>query len=654
MVKFIINKVKKTLGSKPAAAAAPQASASEKSDEKKSEKKKQDTESKDDSPKPEHKHSGNQPRKSNSRSRRGGGNKGGNKDGNESETASASSEEKGHAKSEEGGDQQDNQQPQEQQKQQKQQRRRSGNRSRSSSDRGERSDDGSNPSGERKKSSGNRNQKTGDRKKSSGNRQKNSPATPRNPKLDKTEWNPADYVVAEVEGKTRFHDLDLPEPIMHALYDLKFEYCTPIQAGILPQIMGTEHDAMGKAQTGTGKTAAFLLSAFTRLLANPIEGKRPNGSPRVLVLAPTRELVLQIEEEAQLLGKYTGLRSLAVYGGLDYEKQKSILQNEVVDIVCATPGRLIDFNRSRVINLKQVEILTIDEADRMLDMGFIPDVKRIVGSTPHKDKRQTFFFSATFSQDVERLATQWTHEPVRVEIEPESVAADTVDQRVYLATDDEKLIIVYNLIQIEKPERVLIFANRRDQVRRLCETLERYGINSAILSGDVPQAKRVKTLARFKDGSVPVLVATDVAGRGIHVDGVSHVINYHLPEDAEDYVHRIGRTGRAGSAGHSISFASQFDAFVLPEIEKFIGRELKSVYPEEELMTPLPPAPPAKPRERRSGGHGGGNRSGGNRGRSGGGGNRSGSRGGSRGGSGNSGQRRSSGGGNRRSSSDKG
>ena len=593
MVKFIFNKVKKSLGSKTPPEAAP-ANTKRPSDNTSS--KQTDTKSKSEKGGKTTVAKNNDEKKSGSSTKR-------------SKTSSPKAKQRGQSNrtSSESGEK-PRKEPSGEDHQSRERKKSSGQGGHKSQRK-----DGEQSSRDRKRS-GNRKRRS-DHGGGGGRSQKTSPRTPENPKLKKTDWNPEDYVVAIEEGKTRFHDLELPESIMHALYDLGFQYCTPIQAGILPQIMGTEQDGMGKAQTGTGKTAAFLLSAFTRLLANPVEGDRRPGTPRVLVLAPTRELVLQIEEEAQLIGKYTGLKSIAVYGGLDYEKQRETLKNNVIDIVCATPGRLIDFNRSRNINLRKVEILVIDEADRMLDMGFIPDVKRIVHSTPHKDERQTFFFSATFNDDVERLASQWTKNPVRVEIEPENVAAETVDQRVYLATDDEKLKVVYNLIQNEKPERVLIFANRRDQVRKLCETLDRYGMNCAILSGDVPQAKRVKTLARFKEGTVPVLVATDVAGRGIHVDGVSHVINYTLPDDAEDYVHRIGRTGRAGAEGHSISFASQFDAFVLPEIEEYIGRELESVYPPDELLIDLPPAPPPKPRPKRS--DGGQNRNG-ERGRSGG------------------------------------
>ncbi len=443
-------------------------------------------------------------------------------------------------------------------------------------------------------------------------------------KSDPGEWKREDYQVAAEEGKTRFYDMDLADELLHAISDLGYQYCTPIQAEILPALLDSR-DGMGQAQTGTGKTAAFLLASMTRMLRNP-RPDLPNGTPRMLILAPTRELVLQIEEEAAQLMKYTPLQSLPVYGGLDYEPQKEALRNHQVDLVSATPGRLIDFMRSKVIDLSQVEILVLDEADRMLDMGFIPDVKRIVYATPHKDKRQTLFFSATFTEDIKRLATSWTRDPITIVIEPTSVAADTVDQTVFIVTDKEKFALTVNLLRDLKPNRTLIFANRRDTSQDLCDHLNAYGFTAALLSGAVPQAKRVKTLEAFKDGTMPVVVATDVAGRGIHVEDVGLVINYNLPEDPEDYVHRIGRTGRAGEEGRSVCFASEFDSMMLPDIEKFIGRELACTHPKEEWLTVEDRDVPRRPRPRSSGGGGGrpgggGNRGGGSRGgRSGGGG----------------------------------
>jgi ATP-dependent RNA helicase RhlB len=228
-------------------------------------------------------------------------------------------------------------------------------------------------------------------------------------------------------------------------------------------------------------------------------------------------------------------------------------------------------------------MLILDEADRMLDMGFIPDVRQIVYSTPHKDKRQTLFFSATLTPDVTRLSASWTRDPLSVEIEPEQVAVDTVEQVVYIITTDEKFALTYNIITRQNLDRVLVFCNRRDETRRLAEMLDRYRINCAVLSGEVPQKKRIRTLDQFKSGKIRVLVATDVAGRGIHIEGMDYVINFTLPHDPEDYVHRIGRTGRAGAAGTSISFACEEDGFYLPAIEAFIGRPLPCIPPEEGL-----------------------------------------------------------------------
>jgi ATP-dependent RNA helicase RhlB len=289
---------------------------------------------------------------------------------------------------------------------------------------------------------------------------------------------------------------------------------------------------------------------------------------------------------------------------MDYEKQRRQLHGKPVDIIVATPGRLLDFKRRRDLDLRKVEMLIIDEADRMLDMGFIPDVRQIVFSTPHKDKRQTLFFSATLTPDVTRLSASWTREPVSVEIEPEQVAVDTVEQVVYIVTTDEKFALTYNIITRKKLERVLVFCNRRDETRRLAEMLDRYRINCAVLSGEVPQKKRIRTLENFKAGKIRVLVATDVAGRGIHIEDMDYVINFTLPRDPEDYVHRIGRTGRAGAEGTSISFACEEDSFYLPAIEEFIGRALHCVPPEDEWLK-VPPAPRRRrPKPKPAGGGG--------------------------------------------------
>jgi ATP-dependent RNA helicase RhlB len=430
-------------------------------------------------------------------------------------------------------------------------------------------------------------------------------------------WNPDEFQVPKVEGKVRFHDLDLPPQILHAIADLNFQYCTPVQAGILPDAL-TGKDAIGKAQTGTGKSAAFIITILTRMIRKPLKGGPPKGSPRALILAPTRELVLQIEKDALGLSKYTPFKVISIYGGTGYERQMQNLKDRSYDIIVATPGRLIDFQNKRLIKLDKVEILVLDEADRMLDMGFIPDVRKIIYSTPQKSQRQTFFYSATFTPEVTRLAEQWTTDPCMVEIEPDQVASESVKQVVYITTSHEKFPLLYNLIISNNLEKVLVFTNRRDQARDLAKKLLSYGISTSLISGEVQQNKRIKALEGFRGGKCRVLVATDVAARGIHIDDISHVINYNLPQDAENYVHRIGRTGRAGSSGISVSFACEDDSFHIPDIEAFLGNDLVCEHPDDALLA-APPEPvddpeeldakaePSRPRSRtRSGGGRGG------------------------------------------------
>jgi ATP-dependent RNA helicase RhlB len=404
-----------------------------------------------------------------------------------------------------------------------------------------------------------------------------------NPQTVKDGVDLADYDVPEKEGETRFTDIDLQPDLLRGIAKLGFQYCSPIQAQVMPYTL-EGHDAIGKAQTGTGKTAAFLITIFNDLMSNPIEGERFVGEPRALVIAPTRELVMQIAADARDLGRYTDMNICTLIGGMDYQKQLDHLHNDIIDLVVATPGRLIDFMQRRDVSLGLVEILVLDEADRMLDMGFIPQVKRIVRATPQKSHRQTLLFSATFDQDIINLSQQWTFEPVQVEIEPEHVATDSVDQRVYMCSSRERYQVIDNLLRQPEATSVIVFANRRDQVRRLFERLRKANLPCGILSGEIPQNKRTRTLEDFKRGKIKVLVATDVAGRGIHVEGVSHVVNYNLPEDPEDYVHRIGRTGRAGATGVSISFASEDDAFLLPDIEALLGHKLECEHPPEALL----------------------------------------------------------------------
>ena len=408
-------------------------------------------------------------------------------------------------------------------------------------------------------------------------------------------WDPASFQVPPEAGKKRFQDFELVPEILHAIADLNFRYCTPIQAEILPHTLAGR-DAAGQAQTGTGKTAAFLLTIMQYALTHPLPARKP-GTPRALVLAPTRELVMQIQKDAQSLGRYAGFTSVAVFGGMDYEKQKRQMYGQNVDLIAATPGRLIDFLRGHVVDLSQVETLVLDEADRMLDMGFIPDVRRIIHHTPPKERRQTLLFSATLSKEVMRLASQWMRDFVKIDIEPEHRAVDTVEQKVYVLTRREKFALLMHLLRSLQAERVLIFRNRRDATTRLYQRLTREGIRCAELSGDVPQEKRVRILEDFRSGKIRVVVATDVAGRGIHVANISHVVNYDIPEQPEDFVHRIGRTGRAGVSGEAITFADEESGFLLPAIEEYIGRPLTYIHPDESLLKPPPrshahPPPP--------------------------------------------------------------
>ena len=377
----------------------------------------------------------------------------------------------------------------------------------------------------------------------------------------------------------RFQELALPRAVLAAVDDLGFAECTPIQGEVLPYSLA-DYDITGQAQTGTGKTAAFLITILARQLEFPLSHTLPPGAARALVLAPTRELALQIEKDARDLSRHTTTRVVCLVGGIDYAKQREQLRDGGIDILVATPGRLLDFCGQRLASLRYVEVLVIDEADRMLDMGFIPDVRRIVYQTPRKRQRQTMFFSATFNDDVMNLAAQWTLDPLHVAIKPEALAVDTVEQRFWALPRDRKRSTLLAFVRRHDPDHTLVFVNRRDQAHRLVGYLRDKGVECEELAGDIPQRKRLATMQRFKDGETNLVVATDVAGRGIHVEGISHVINYDLPEDAEDYVHRIGRTGRAGATGIAISFVSEDDAFDLPAIEELLGERIHTQPPE--------------------------------------------------------------------------
>jgi len=399
-------------------------------------------------------------------------------------------------------------------------------------------------------------------------------------------WTISDFQIAEVEGKQRFHDFNIPDKIMRAIQSLKYEYCTPIQALIIPEAF-LGKDLSGKAQTGTGKTAAFLVTIFRHLLEKSESAGRKKGTPRVLIMAPTRELVIQIEKDARDVGKYCGFNIQSVFGGINYEKQRKQIENRNIDILVATPGRLLDYKEQGVLDLSGLEILVIDEADRMLDMGFIPDMKEIIKSAPPKGVRQTLLFSATLSKDIIRLASQWTKNPLSFEVDSKEMTAEHIEQLAYIVENREKFPLMYNIINNLSLSRVIVFGNRRDEVAKLADMFAITGISCGILSGDISQAKRIRTLEDLRNGKIRILCATDVAARGLHVDDISHVFNFTLPDDPEDYVHRIGRTGRAGAKGVSILFATEEDSYYIPRIEKFTGHKLRYINPEEsELLLP--------------------------------------------------------------------
>ncbi|HXV22207.1 MAG TPA: DEAD/DEAH box helicase [Desulfuromonadales bacterium] len=376
----------------------------------------------------------------------------------------------------------------------------------------------------------------------------------------------------------KFTELDLPEEVLKGIAQVGFTDLTPVQEESIPYALAGK-DVAAQAQTGTGKTAAFLIALFTRLLRS---GKPTGRNPRALVMAPTRELVVQICEDAKGLGAFCPLRVQPIFGGLDYEKQRQALRDGV-DIIVATPGRLIDYAKQRVFSFEQIEAVVIDEADRMFDMGFIKDLRYILRKLPTFEHRQTMLFSATLSPRVMELAYEFMDLAERVRIEPEQVTAEKVEQILYHAGRREKFPLLLGLLKKEEAaDRVLIFVNTKKEAEYLTERLQDNDLKAAVISGDIPQNKRMRLLKEFKEGRLTFLVATDVASRGLHIDGVSHVINYDLPQDAADYVHRIGRTARAGAFGKAISFADEDLVFHLPEIEEYIGRKIPSAFPEED------------------------------------------------------------------------
>jgi ATP-dependent RNA helicase RhlB len=426
-------------------------------------------------------------------------------------------------------------------------------------------------------------------------------------------------------SSVRFDSLHLHPALQAGIRDAGFTQCTPIQGQTLP-IALQGHDVAGQAQTGTGKTAAFLVALYQTLLKHPPHASRSPTSIRALI-APTRELAVQIHNDAVILGKHTGLKLAVVYGGVDYDKQRRQLADGV-DVLIGTPGRLIDYFKQHIFDMKHAQVLVLDEADRMFDLGFIADIRYLMRRLPPPEKRQSMLFSATLSHRVLELAYEHMNNPELVRIEPDKMTVDRVRQLIYFPSMEEKLPLLVGLLRQFEARRTLIFVNTKRMAERLEATLGVNGFHAQALSGDVPQKKRLKFLRDFHNGDLAVLIATDVASRGLHIPDVSHVFNFDLPQDAADYVHRIGRTARAGAEGDAISFACEEYAVSLPEIEEYIGHKIPSSSIGPELAaTPVTAAHhdhSHRPRGRPGGG-------GGPRGRSSGGSQRRGGGGGGRG-----------------------
>ncbi|TCV96181.1 ATP-dependent RNA helicase RhlB [Luteibacter rhizovicinus] len=388
-----------------------------------------------------------------------------------------------------------------------------------------------------------------------------------------------------------YENLDLHPLLQQGLADAGFTRCTPIQALTLPVAL-TGRDVAGQAQTGTGKTCAFLVALMNRLLTSPAHADRKDSDPRALIIAPTRELAIQIEKDAKAIGAHTGLRTALIYGGVDYDKQRQQLRDGC-DIIIATPGRLLDYYKQDVFSFGSVEVMVIDEADRMFDLGFIKDVRFIFRRLPAREARQVLLFSATLSHRVLELAYEHMHNAEKLVVETDNITADRVRQVVYFPSKEEKMPLLLNLLERTGAERSIIFVNTKAAAERITDRLKRNNYRVGAISGDVPQIKRQKLLQRFQEGQIDMLVATDVAARGLHIPAVSHVFNYDLPQDAEDYVHRIGRTARLGAEGDAISFACDLYAMGLPDIETYINQKIPTARVEPDMLIMPAPRPRA-------------------------------------------------------------
>jgi len=381
---------------------------------------------------------------------------------------------------------------------------------------------------------------------------------------------------------TRFADLGMEPSLFKSIEESGFEYCTPIQEKSIPLLLQGQ-DVAGQAQTGTGKTLAFLVGIFNDLLTlDPIEGRLAN-EPRTLILAPTRELAVQIHKEAEMLNKHINFRIGLVFGGTGYQSQRDYLQKGV-DILIGTTGRIIDYYKQGAFGLDAIDSVVLDEADRMFDLGFIKDIRYLFRRMPKADDRLNLLFSATLSHRVMELAYDHMNSPTQVTIEPDKVTVDSISEQLFYPSNDEKIPLLLGLMARDKPERSIVFTNTKRDAEKVWGFLAGNGIDAGILTGDIAQSKRLKLLDELADSKIAVLIATDVAARGLHIPAVSHVYNYDLPDDREDYVHRIGRTGRAGASGEAISFACEDNAFNLPQIEDYIGHSLPLMQVEDELL----------------------------------------------------------------------
>jgi ATP-dependent RNA helicase RhlB len=400
----------------------------------------------------------------------------------------------------------------------------------------------------------------------------------------------------------RFDSLSLQDSVRAGIRDAGFEFCTPIQASTLP-IALEPRDVAGQAQTGTGKTAAFLIATYQKLLASTPDPQRKK-QPRAFMLAPTRELAMQIAKDAELLGTHTGFKVGLAYGGTDYEKQRRTIADGV-DILIGTPGRIIDYFKQGVFKLDEVEVAVLDEADRMFDLGFIKDIRYLLRRLPPPDKRLNMLFSATLSHRVMELAFEHMNEPELIRIEPDKVTADRVRQAIFFPSNEDKLPLLVGLIREMGAGRIMVFVNMKRDAELVEATLEANDVHAKAISGDVPQKKRQRLLLDFQSGDLQVLIGTDVASRGLHIPDVQYVINYDLPQDSEDYVHRIGRTARAGASGDAISFGCESYAMSLPDIEEYIGHKIPvaNYDPDQlpELIRPKRRARKPGPQRKRSG-----------------------------------------------------